>query len=370
MVNILALLDNRAGNNTQVLGVAEKLGFSFEIIRLKYNALARLPSVLLGASGWFLTAETKKQIKELTNPRILESSNSRIIVISAGRRAALAARFIKQKIPNAFLCCLMKPDAAEDAFDLIALPEHDRENDGQMGGWADEKIKKEKSTDHQPSTINHQLSSNDQQLTTNNYFYTLTSPHPLTDTTLENERSKWLPLFEGKPKPWIGVLVGGTSKHAEFSDRDFAELSKQLAQIRNASGGTLFITTSRRTSVQGEKALRQYLFSQDVLYSYAEGSVRVQSNPYFGYLACADVLVVTGDSISMASEACFTGKPSFIYSPEKDTTQKFAQFREQLFKRGYAKPFQNPLVWDWKPSARPDAAMEIANHLKERLKLG
>ncbi|RMD60849.1 MAG: hypothetical protein D6826_11390, partial [Alphaproteobacteria bacterium] len=38
-----------------------------------------------------------------------------------------------------------------------------------------------------------------------------------------------------------------------------------------------------------------------------------EENPYLGYLALADVLVVTGESESMLSEAAATGKPVYIY---------------------------------------------------------
>jgi mitochondrial fission protein ELM1 len=361
-MKVIALLDNRAGNNTQVLGVAEKLGLSFEIIRLKYNALARLPSVVLGASGRHLAANTRRQIKHITHPQSMDSSVHPLIVISAGRRAALAARYIKKKIPNAFLCSLMKPDAALDAFDLIALPEHDRVEDKKMIGWEDEQIRKKETAEPQPP-------SNTQQPTTNNYLYTLTSPHPLTTAILENERKKWLSLFEGKPKPWIAAMVGGTSKHAIFTTGNFMHLAQELAHVRNATGGTLFVTTSRRTSAVGEQCLKQYLFSEDVFFSYAEGQARGLTNPYFGFLACADVLIVTGDSIAMCSEAVYTGKPTYIFSSDKTYTPKFAYFRDQLFKQKLARPFQNPIALDWNALSQQDAALEIASTIRQRLKL-
>jgi mitochondrial fission protein ELM1 len=38
-----------------------------------------------------------------------------------------------------------------------------------------------------------------------------------------------------------------------------------------------------------------------------------KENPYWAYLACADVLVVTGESESMLAEAAALGKPLYIY---------------------------------------------------------
>ena len=40
---------------------------------------------------------------------------------------------------------------------------------------------------------------------------------------------------------------------------------------------------------------------------------RPAENPYFGLLALGRIIVVTSDSISMISEACFTGKPVYVY---------------------------------------------------------
>jgi hypothetical protein len=36
-------------------------------------------------------------------------------------------------------------------------------------------------------------------------------------------------------------------------------------------------------------------------------------NPYLGFLALADSIIVTGDSVSMLIEACVTGKPVHIH---------------------------------------------------------
>ncbi len=43
MIRVLALLDDRAGNNSQVLGVAQRLGFSFETRQVRSNPLIHIP---------------------------------------------------------------------------------------------------------------------------------------------------------------------------------------------------------------------------------------------------------------------------------------------------------------------------------------
>ena len=49
-----------------------------------------------------------------------------------------------------------------------------------------------------------------------------------------------------------------------------------------------------------------------VLYRWGEPG----ENPYLGFLASADAVVVTADSVSMISEACATTAPVFVALPE------------------------------------------------------
>ena len=41
------------------------------------------------------------------------------------------------------------------------------------------------------------------------------------------------------------------------------------------------------------------------------------ANPYPQFLAHADMLVVTGDSVNMTGEACATGKPVYVFSSRR-----------------------------------------------------
>ena len=65
-------------------------------------------------------------------------------------------------------------------------------------------------------------------------------------------------------------------------------------------------------------------------------------NPYFGMLACADALIVTDDSVNMASEAAATGQPVAIY-PLLREGGKIALFHERLIETGHAAWFDGTL---------------------------
>ena len=50
MKKIWILTDDRAGNNTQVVGIAEALSLPYEEKKLAYNSLVKLPNFIRGAS--------------------------------------------------------------------------------------------------------------------------------------------------------------------------------------------------------------------------------------------------------------------------------------------------------------------------------
>jgi mitochondrial fission protein ELM1 len=74
----------------------------------------------------------------------------------------------------------------------------------------------------------------------------------------------------------------------------------------------LLVTDSARTPVQVFEAFRRELSVPAHVHRWSETA---QDNPYFAYLALADRLVVTGESMSMLTEASFTCKPLFIFDP-------------------------------------------------------
>ncbi|RYE12832.1 MAG: hypothetical protein EOP34_10060, partial [Rickettsiales bacterium] len=66
-----------------------------------------------------------------------------------------------------------------------------------------------------------------------------------------------------------------------------------------------------------------------------------ESNPYFAILSYADHIIVTGDSISMCSDACFTGKPVYIYFDKRLCSVKHIKFHNELYNSNFARNFDN-----------------------------
>ncbi|HEY9147010.1 MAG TPA: ELM1/GtrOC1 family putative glycosyltransferase, partial [Thiobacillus sp.] len=87
-------------------------------------------------------------------------------------------------------------------------------------------------------------------------------------------------------------------------------------------------------------------------------------NPYLAYLALADYVVVTADSVNMVSEACTTGKPVFVVELEGGN-RKFRLFHEAMRARGYTRPFAGKLE-SWRYPALDDVG-RVAQEIRNRL---
>jgi len=62
-------------------------------------------------------------------------------------------------------------------------------------------------------------------------------------------------------------------------------------------------------------------------------------NPYFGILGLSEYLVVTADSVNMATEATASGKPVYVW-PVKSRSTKFEAFHRSLRERGATRTFE------------------------------
>jgi mitochondrial fission protein ELM1 len=317
-MKVWALLDDRAGNVGQVIGLAEALGYGYDRKELKYNSLATLPNIIRGASLIGL------ENKEIVNGSFPE------LVIAAGRRSAPIARYIKKYHPTTKLVQIMWPDVGMSEFDWLIVPEHDNKK---------------------PAS---------------NIITTIGALHKLNDQLLQQEKNKWIEKFAYLPRPYIVTLVGGNSKNGNFTEAYAKELGMFTNTIAKNLQGSLLITSSRRTDEKARLALEQTITMPNYFYYYGVE----EENPYLGYLALADYIIVTGDSVAMASEACFTGKPVYIYSPSDITGDKHRKFQQQLFTGGYAKLIgKENFTIDFKPTSSINETMRVATIIKQQISL-
>lgn len=314
------LLDSRMGSVGQARGV---VGFldkdKYEIVekQLEYTKLSALPNFLRGKTLVGVTPNSKKQI----------TSPFPDLVLSISRRTVPVARYIKKQNPKTKLIQLMHPGKTGlKEFDLALVPEHDKN-----------------------------------KKTYPNIHYIVGAPHRITDTVLQEAKEKWMPEFENLPKPLTAVIVGGAIKKKEFSLENATDLGNKIRALKEKTGGSILITTSRRTGVKAEKAIMEAL--KDVpAHTFLWGEKK--ENPYMGYLACADNIVVTGDSVSMCCESCGTNKPVFVFTGKKWLTRKHIRFVASLYKNGYAVALKEHNL-NFKPSKALNAATDAVAQIEK-----
>ena len=173
-------------------------------------------------------------------------------------------------------------------------------------------------------------------------------------------QQKWSAEFDHLPKPLTAVIVGGAIKKKEFSLDNAVDLGNKIRLLKEKTGGSILITTSRRTGEKAEKAIMDAL--KDIpAHTFLWGEKK--ENPYMGYLACADNIVVTGDSVSMCCEACGTKKPVFVFTGKKWLTRKHIRFVASLYKNGYAVALKEHNL-DFKPKKSLNASVDAAKQIE------
>lgn len=319
---VWVLTDDKPGNRTQAIGIAEKLPWDYTEIPLQPSGLSKLPNRLLGAT--FSTVSLNN-----ADTRLLEAPWPDI-AIAAGRRLVPALLAIKKHNPACYIAYVMQPQARRKSFDLLAIPAHDTPADAA------------------------------------NILRTQGAPHALTPDTLATARQKWEGRLSHLPSPRIALLVGGDSASAQYELEDFHHCAEMASALAASCEGSLMVTTSRRTGVKATDYLRLSLSVDHELFRWSPQP----ENPYHGFLALADAVIVTGDSMSMCAEACSLGKPVFIFAPRRGKlAAKLQNFHHSLFEAGYARPLTHGESLDWTPPSPLDEAGRIAQRIVTDLSL-
>lgn len=308
------LTEGHAGMEGQCVGLAEKLGFNPIIRRVSIKPLWKY----LPARFW-------------PNPVSMASPETPLmppwpdILISCGRRSAAAAAQIKRLNPKTLAIHIQVPPLPAKSYDTVIVPEHDA-------------------------------------LRGPNVLVMRGSLHRLTEEKLFAAKEQFTLLFAEYSAPRIGVLVGGSTKRQKFTAQLAQDFAQKLKTAKESiPGASLLLTPSRRTGEKNIKTLRDSLGGPDAFIWDGTGE-----NPYFGILALADYLIVTSDSANMISEACFTGKPVYIFDLPGGS-KRLRRFHEKLVEDAYARLFNGKLEHFAPP--RLDEMTEIAKKLRGKYNL-
>ncbi len=259
------LMGDRAGDNAQILGLGEALGWPLEIKDLVYTSYEKFVNLP------FL-ATLKGVVREQSSP--LEPPWPDL-VISAGRRNEPVARWIQAQADHPVrLVHVGRPWAPLSCWDLVV------------------------------TTPQYRLPE------LPNVLHNETPLHRVTRERLAKEAELWKHRVAGLPRPFVTLLAGGNSGPYPFDRESGERLGRESSALAERQGGSLLVSTSARTPVDTTNALFQAIRCPAYRFRWTPGA---NENPFFGFLGLADAVIVTGDSVSMMAEACATGQPVYIY---------------------------------------------------------
>ena len=194
-----------------------------------------------------------------------------------------------------------------------------------------------------------------------NVIVTRTALHRATPARLAEAAETWRPRLAHLPRPLVAVLVGGSNGRFRLGPAEGTQLAASLAEMMARDGVGVALTPSRRTDPAVRAALAAALIPRGAFVWDLSGD-----NPYFGLLALADAVVVTADSVSMASEAAATTAPLLLHRlPGR--SRRIELFLQGLVGDRRARDFAGRLdLW---PVARLDDTAAAAQDMRHRLGL-
>ncbi|MGA9334234.1 MAG: mitochondrial fission ELM1 family protein [Rudaea sp.] len=272
--------DGIAGNERQALALARALDLQPQVLRIDLRA----------PWSWFAPRLTLAASLALCAPmRSRMHAPWPALAIGCGRQSALVTRLLRSaSAGKTFTVQILDPRIDPGRFDVVVTPGHD----GLRG---------------------------------ENVIQTVGALNGV-DTAWLAEGLAQFPFLWQLPQPRTAVLLGGPRRGLALDGAWVDTLLTRVATLTQRDGGSVMIACSRRTPDAWRARVRGTLAAGCMHYWIDERDGR---NPYQGYLAAADRIVVTPDSVNMLSEACATGKPVLTLLPP-DAGGKLARFHAAL----------------------------------------
>jgi len=262
---IWALVSDHAGDNAQVLALAEELGLPFEAKTVRYTWRKRFP----GNDGRVSLLSIDSPSRERLVPPWPD------LLIIVGPRSQPIGRFVKRASGGRTKLVLIgRLRTRAEAFDLVFDTRQYRA----------------------PSAPNIRLLP-----------LAMSLPSRLLEAN--SEEQSWLSAL---PRPHRLLMVGGPIRYWDIRPNHIAGVIRTLLARSERLGGSLIVTGSPRTPSKVISLLRHLVAGR----ANARLAERI---PRFQVLVQdADELFPTADSVSMISESIMTGKPVGIV-PVKQT---------------------------------------------------
>lgn len=270
---VWVLLDDRPGNSTQSMGLAECLGWPFEVKNLKFLRSS------YKTRSWF-SPPGIDHVNQLGSSPLTPPWPD--LVIAAGQRTAPISKWIKAQSQHKTKIVHLgrKGGLVMDDFDLVVTPRY------------------------------CQLPSHPNRLE-------VTAPlNRVTSEKLLLAGQNGPETLRDSSRLRIVLLVGGATPRYCFDQEVAARIGEEVGMFAQEHKGKVFALTSRRTGTQAADALEAGLGASGEVYRWNPDHIAL---PYLSALSLADVIIVTGESESMVAEVAATDTPMFIYPLSKQS---------------------------------------------------
>ncbi|MFH1878852.1 MAG: ELM1/GtrOC1 family putative glycosyltransferase [Candidatus Omnitrophota bacterium] len=316
---IMILDDGKKGHLNQSLAVLEQIkryrkdgGYKSgdiraEIVPVRFkNGAAK---VLFNAMSCFFSSGCQGCLKCLKAALTPDSYNEAVsryadVIISCGSSLFGVNKMLKME-NNARNVSVLDPGRLNRrAFNLVIMPRHD----GRGGGAEAE-----------------------------NAAVTDLAPNLITPERLKEVRDNNRDLTAGKK--CIGVLFGGDNACFAFTEAFAGRIMDAIKKACAEMNGKYFVTTSRRTPGDVDAFMERSSVKDPMCLKFVSGIKDKDPGTVENLLAVSDVIAVSGESISMVSEAVSSGKPVLVFMPDKKTGRetKYEKFAASLSGRGFVR---------------------------------
>ena len=222
-------------------------------------------------------------------------------IISCGSAVAPLNHLLSRDYQAKSLCVLKPGSLSFQRFDLVVLPQHDR----LPGRRQNERVV---TTRGAPNLIGPEYLREQSELLLKRFSH-----------------------LRSRAKKKIGVFLGGDNKNYCFPESLAKIVVDQIKEIAEEMNADILVTTSRRTPARVENLLLRELKKHPRCPLLILANRLEVPEAVGGILGLSDILVVSGDSVSMISEAASSGKNTIVFSIKKRKGVSLRPLKHDLF---------------------------------------
>lgn len=296
---VWCVTDGTAGMRYQALSLAAIMGWDQypafrDIVVAPHPLLRYLPRLGLRAPNLPLVQDRNSPLDTINKNNGYPS-----IMVTCGRRMAGISIAMKTRANRAGACMttihLQDPRLNPACFDILLVPHHDR-------------VRGE------------------------NVIVTKAALNRMSQSLIAASANTLPQHWQAAASPRVAVMIGGDNRRYKISHSMTKHMAQQLAAFATTNNAKLFLVPSQRCPDHVLSYLQTALTSE-----YCMIANNDQPNPYPGILAMADAVIVTSDSVNMASEATSTGKPVLI-AYWRAETGRIAEFHQTMQDSNHTAP--------------------------------